>query len=37
LTLGAARADAGPAVLRDALDTVETILSSKHVLQATGT
>jgi tRNA-dihydrouridine synthase A len=36
LTLGAARPDAGPAVLRDALDTVETIFSSDRVLKATG-
>jgi tRNA-dihydrouridine synthase A len=37
LTLGAARPDAGPAVLRDALDTVETVFSSDRVLKATGT
>jgi tRNA-dihydrouridine synthase A len=37
LTLGAARADAGPTVLRDALDSVETIDSSESVLRATGT
>lgn len=37
LTLGAARADAGPAVLRDALKSVETINTSEYALAATGT
>ena len=37
LTLGAARAHAGPAVLQHALDAVEKIVSSETVLRATGT
>jgi len=37
LTLGAACADAGPAVLRDALETVEASVSPESVLRATGT
>ncbi|MDP2322457.1 MAG: tRNA dihydrouridine(20/20a) synthase DusA [Gammaproteobacteria bacterium] len=36
LTLGAARADAGPAVLRDALTSVETIITSERALAAMG-
>jgi tRNA-dihydrouridine synthase A len=37
LTLGAARADAGPAVLQHALDAVEKVVSSAIVLRATAT